>query len=94
MIVEGFDNAWHVLRFWLEQGYECFVLEPAGRVPLPRPCRRMELPATAQAGLDYFPIPPVLDPALGDNPNSERQLTAAEIILATAIAEGWEPELE
>jgi hypothetical protein len=94
MIVEGFDNAWHVLRFWLEQGYECFVLEPTVRVPLPRPCRRMELLATAQAGLDYFPIPPVLDPALGDNPNPERQLTAAEILLATAIAEGWEPEIE
>ena len=94
MIVEGFDNAWHVLRFWLEQGYECFMLEPAGRVPLPRPCRRTELLATAQAGLDYFPIPPVLDPALGDNPNPERPLTAAEILLATAIAEGWEPEIE
>jgi hypothetical protein len=94
MIVEGFDNAWHVLRYWLEQGYECFVLEPDGRVPLPRPCHRADLPEAATAGLDYFPIPPVLNPELGDNPNPERPLTAAEILLATAIAEGWEPKTE
>ena len=93
MIVEGFGNAWHVLRYWLEQGYECFVLEwDEGRVPRPRPCQPEELSAAARAGLDYFPIPPVLSPELGDNPNPARALTAAEILLATAIAEGWEPE--
>ncbi len=94
MIVEGFDNAWHVLRYWLEQGYDSFALTNDGRVPLPAPCHSAELASTAQAGIDYFPIPPVLHPNLGDNPDPARALTAAEILLATAIAEGWEPEIE
>jgi hypothetical protein len=93
VIVEGFDNAWHVLRYWREQGYDCFLLEPAERVPMPRPCHSVELAADARAGLDYFPIPPELNAELGDNPDPERPLTAAEILLATAIAEGWEPEI-
>ena len=94
MIVEGFDNAWHVLRFWLERGFDAFMLEPNGRVPLPRACHSEDLPADARAGLNYFPIPPGLHSELGDNPDPERALTAAEILLATAIAEGWEPEIE
>ena len=94
MIVEGFDNAWHVLRYWLEQGFDCFLLERAERVPFPRPGHQADLPADARAGLDYFPIPPELHPELGDNPDAARPLTAAEILLATAIAEGWEPHLE
>ena len=93
MIVEGFDNAWHVLRYWLEQGFDAFVLEPSGRVPYPRAALRAELDQAARAGLDYFPIPPELNPELGDNPDPTRALTAAEILLATAIAEGWEPEI-
>ena len=93
MIVEGFDNAWHVLRYWLEQGYDAFTLEPDGRVPLPRACHSEDLPTQARAGLDYFPIPPILTSELGDNPDPSRALTAAEILLATAIAEGWEPEI-
>jgi hypothetical protein len=93
LIVEGFDNAWHVLRYWLAQGYQCFVLEGTGaRVARPRPCHADELPAAARAGLDYFPLPP-LHSEIGDNPDPERTLTAAEILLATAIAEGWEPEI-
>ncbi|HEX8070710.1 MAG TPA: hypothetical protein VF546_12210 [Pyrinomonadaceae bacterium] len=92
MIVESFDNAWHVLRYWRERGYDCFVLDQGGRVPRPRPCRGAELGADERAGLDYFPIPPALDPELGDNPDPDRPLTAAEILLATAIAEGWEPD--
>jgi hypothetical protein len=94
MIVEGFDNAWHVLRFWREQGYDGFILEPAGRVPVPRPCLSVELPEGARPGLDYFHIPPELNAELGDNPDPARALTAAEILLATAIAEGWEPEID
>ena len=94
MIVEGFDNAWHVLRFWLAQGFDCFVLEPTGRVPFPRPQVCADLPADARAGLDYFPIPPQLHPELGDNPDPARALTPAEILLATAIAEGWEPGID
>jgi hypothetical protein len=85
VIVEGFDNAWHVLRHWLAEGYECFALEQTGKVPLPYPCHRADLPDGAELGLDYFPLPPVLHPNLGDNP--------AEILLATAIAEGWEPQI-
>ncbi len=93
MIVEGFDNAWHVLRHWLGEGYEYFALEQLGRVPQPYPCQRTDLPAGAQPGLDYFPLPPALHPNLGDNPDPARALTAAEILLATAIAEGWEPKI-
>jgi hypothetical protein len=93
MIVEGFDNAWYVLRYWRAQGYDCFQLERTARVPLPHPCHNAELSADARAGLDYFPLPPELTPELGDNPDPERALTAAEILLATAIAEGWEPKI-
>lgn len=92
MIVEGFDNAWHILRHWRQRGHECFVLEAAeGRVPFPLPCAFATLPAGVIAGVDYLPIPPLTEPAAGDNPHPERILTAAEVILATAIAEGWEP---
>lgn len=93
MIVEGFDNAWHVLRHWLTEGYDCFALRQTGKVPLPYPAHRDELPAGAAAGLDYFPLPPALHANLGDNPDPARALTAAEILLATAIAEGWEPQI-
>lgn len=90
MIVEGFDNAWHVLRGWSEAGYEFFALTAGGRVPEPRPLRRDEIGAGAVAGLDHFPIP-ALAPGAGDNPDPGRALTPAEILLAAAIAEGWEP---
>jgi hypothetical protein len=94
MIVESFDNAWYVLRYWLERGYDSFALDQTGRVPRPRPCHRADLSADARAGFDYFPIPPTLNPELGDNPDPDRALTAAEILLATAIAEGWEPDIK
>lgn len=92
MIVEGFDNAWHILRHWLEDGYEYFTLEMTERVPAPRPLTREDVPADAIPGLDYFPIPSLPDTAQGDNPDPSRPLTLAEIALAAAIAEGWEPE--
>ena len=92
MIVEGFDDAWHVLRGWAAAGYEFFALGALGaRVPAPRPLRRADLDAGAAAGLDYFPVPPLAS-AAGDNPDPDRTLTPAEILLAAAIAEGWEPE--
>ncbi|HEX8635590.1 MAG TPA: hypothetical protein VF703_15695 [Pyrinomonadaceae bacterium] len=93
MIVEGFDNAWHILRHWAESGYEYFALDATSRVPQPRPLDQRDLPASGLPGLDYLPIPPLAPrEALGDNPDPERPLTIAEIALATAIAEGWEPE--
>jgi hypothetical protein len=93
MIVEGFDNAWHILRHWTENGYEHFALDMTGRVPQPRPLDRAALCASGLPGLDYLPIPPLAPRAgHGDNPDPERPLTIAEIILATAIAEGWEPD--
>jgi hypothetical protein len=92
MIVEGFDNAWHILRHWSQSGYEYFALDTTGRVPQPRPLDNSELPAAGLPGLDYLPIPPLaLSVSHGDNPDPERPLTIAEITLATAIAEGWEP---
>lgn len=92
MIVEGFDNAWHVLNLWAERGHQFFVFEHRGRVPEPRPVAREDLPPDAVCGLDYFLVPALAPPAAGDNPDPERALTPAEILLATAIAEGWEPE--
>ncbi|MDT7540827.1 MAG: hypothetical protein QOE33_731 [Acidobacteriota bacterium] len=92
MIVEGFDNAWHVLRGWAREGYEFFSLEGSGRVPQPRPLRREEIPTEGVAGLDYFSIPSLAPSIAGDNPDAERALTPAEILLAAAIAEGWEPD--
>jgi len=50
------------------------------------------LPPDAVCGLDYFLVPALAPPAHGDNPDPDRPLTPAEILLATAIAEGWEPE--
>ncbi|MDQ1592608.1 MAG: hypothetical protein QOG71_3235 [Pyrinomonadaceae bacterium] len=93
MIVEGFDNAWHILRHWAESGYEFFALDMTSRVPQPRPLDSHELPTSGMLGLDYLPIPPLFPrEELGDNPDPERPLTIAEIILAAAIAEGWEPD--
>jgi len=93
MIIEGFDNAWHILRHWSESGYEYFALDMTSRVPQPRPLDSNELPLSGLLGLDYLPIPPLaLREGHGDNPDPERSLTIAEIALATAIAEGWEPE--
>jgi len=94
MIVEGFDNAWHILRHWAESGYEYFALDATTtRVPLPRPLSGDELAANGMPGLDYLPIPHLApSEAHGDNPDPDRILTVAEITLATAIAEGWEPE--
>ena len=94
MIVEAFDNAWHVLRYWLTEGYSHFVVDQEGRIPTPRPSRLPDIPPGAVAGLDYFPIPPLQDPSYGDNPDPDRPLTVAEILVATAIAEGWEPEIQ
>jgi len=94
MIVEGFDNAWHILRHWKESGYEYFALEMTARVPLPRPLKSEDVPAAALPGLDYFPLPTLGDSLQGDNPDPHRPLTVAEIALAAAIAEGWEPEIE
>jgi hypothetical protein len=90
LIVEGFDNAWHVLRGWAEEGYEFFAVESRGRVPEPSPLRRDEISAAGVAGRDYFPIPTLAPSIAGDNPDPERALTPAEILLAAAIAEGWE----
>ncbi len=92
MIIEGFDNAWHILRHWAESGREYFVFAHRGRVPEPHPVAREDLPADAVCGLDYFLVPALEPPAVGDNPQPERALTPAEILLAAAIAEGWEPE--
>ena len=93
MIVEGFDNAWHILRHWAESGYEYFALDTSGRVPQPHPLANSELHAGGLVGLDYLPIPPLAPrEGHGDNPDPGRPLTIAEIVLATAIAEGWEPE--
>jgi hypothetical protein len=93
MIVEGFDNAWHILRHWKESGYEYFALDMTTRVPQPRPLDSSELAASGLLGLDYLPIPPLSTrEGYGDNPDPERPLTIAELALATAIAEGWEPE--
>jgi len=94
MIVEGFDNAWHILRHWKDSNYEFFALEMTARVPVPRPLKREEIPAGALPGLDYFPLPPLREASPGDLPDPHRPLTIAEIALATAIAEGWEPEIE
>lgn len=95
MIVEGFDNAWHILRHWAESGFEYFALDMTERVPLPRPLKSTELPASGMLGLDYLPIPLLpASEAHGDNPDPDRPLTIAEITLATAIAEGWEPETD
>ncbi|HEV2803087.1 MAG TPA: hypothetical protein VGW12_21650 [Pyrinomonadaceae bacterium] len=93
MIVEGFDNAWHILRHWAESGYEYFALDTTARIPEPRPLASSELAAAGLLGLDYLPIPPLSTrEGHGDNPDPERPLTIAEIALATAIAEGWEPD--
>ena len=93
MIVEGFDNAWHILRHWKEQGYEYFALDMTTRVPQPRPLDSNGLPASGMLGLDYLPIPPLTArEGNDDNPDPERPLTIAELALATAIAEGWEPD--
>ncbi len=92
MIVEGFDNAWHILRHWAEDGYAYFALEMSARVPQPRPLKAEDVPDGAQPGLDYFPLPALADSTPGAQPDPERPLTLAEIALATAIAEGWEPE--
>jgi len=93
MIVEGFDNAWHILRHWSENGYEYFALDMTSRVPQPRPLDSNEVSASGLLGLDYLPIPAFsLREGHGDNPDPERTLTIAEIVLATAIAEGWEPD--
>ena len=95
MIVEGFDNAWHILRHWAQSGYEYFALETGGRVPQPRPLAGHEVASGGLLGLDYLPIPPLApSEAHGDNPDPDRPLTLAEIALATALAEGWEPEIE
>jgi hypothetical protein len=94
MIVEAFDNAWHILRHWAEVGHEYFVFEHRERVPEPRPVPREDLPPDAICGLDYFLVPALAPPAHGDNPDPGRPLTPAEILLATAIAEGWEPTNE
>ncbi|MBA3320612.1 MAG: hypothetical protein H0T45_04080 [Pyrinomonadaceae bacterium] len=95
MIVEGFDNAWHILSHWSNEGFTHFVLESEGRrVPFPRQCQLEELPIGSVAGVDYFPLPDLSATGAGDNPDPERPLTAAEIILATAIAEGWEPVIQ
>jgi hypothetical protein len=93
LIVEGFDNAWHVLRAWADGGYDFFSLEGGGRVPAPRPLSRDEIVSGGVVGLDYFPIPP-LSTGAGDNPDPRRALTPAEILIAAAIAEGWEPGAE
>jgi hypothetical protein len=92
LIVEGFDNAWHVLRAWAEEGYEFFALGRGGRVPEPRPLRRDEIDPEGVVGLDYFPVPRLAAAGAGDNPDAERALTPAEILIAAAIAEGWEPQ--
>jgi hypothetical protein len=93
MIVEGFDNAWHILRHWRESGYEYFALDMTERVPQPRPLDSKDLAASGLLGIDYLPIPPLAArEGYGDDPDPERSLTIAEIALATAIAEGWEPE--
>jgi hypothetical protein len=93
MIVEGFDNAWHVLRHWSVGGYEFFALDMTGRLPQPRPLDGNELTTSGMLGLDYLPIPPLLPrEEHGDNPDPERPLTIAEIVIAAAIAEGWEPD--
>jgi hypothetical protein len=92
VIIEGFDNAWHILRGWAASGYEFFALDARGRVPEPRPLRREEIEADAEIGLDYFPIPLLPSAGTGDNADAERTLTPAEILLAAAIAEGWEPK--
>ena len=98
MIVEGFDNAWHILRHWAENGYEYFALNTtaeAARVPVPRPLNSDELAASGKPGLDYLPIPTLAaGETHGDHPSPDRTLTVAEITLAAAIAEGWEPETE
>lgn len=96
MIVEGFDNAWHILRHWADSGYQYFALDmTALRVPLPRPLHINELAESGMLGLDYLPIPPLMaSEAHGDNPDPARTLTIAEITLATAIAEGWEPDTD
>lgn len=95
MIVEGFDNAWHILRHWRANGYEYFALDMTTRVPQPRPLDSNELTASGMLGLDYLPIPRlVAREGYGDDPDPERPLTIAELALATAIAEGWEPETE
>jgi hypothetical protein len=94
MIVEAFDNAWHILRHWAEVGHEYFVFEHRERVPEPRPVPREDLPPDAVCGLDYFLVPALTPLTHGDNPDPERALTPAEILLATAIAEGWEPAVE
>jgi hypothetical protein len=93
LIVEGFDNAWHVLRAWAEEGYEFFALERRGRVPEPRPVRRDEIDSEGVACLDYFPVPRLATTGAGDNPDADRALTPAEILIAAAIAEGWEPDV-
>ena len=95
MIVEGFDNAWHILRHWAASGYEYFALDMTSRVPQPRPLDSSALSSGGMLGFDYLPIPP-LSPGTGhgDNPDPQRPLTIAEIALATAIAEGWEPETQ
>ena len=95
MIVEGFDNAWHILRHWSQSGYAYFALDTTGRVPQPRPLDGAALDAAGLPGLDYLPIPPLAPrEGHGDNPDPMRPLTIAEIVLATAIAEGWEPETD
>lgn len=92
MIVEAFDNAWHVLRHWRAHGYEYFVVEQSARVPTPRPARAEDVGDSLLLGVDYFPLPPLDEHTVGDNPDPERSLTVAEIYLAAAIAEGWEPQ--
>jgi hypothetical protein len=95
MIVEGFDNAWHILRHWAASGYEYFALDMTSRVPHPRPLDSNELPTSGLLGLDYLPIPPLAArEGYSDDPDPERPLTIAELALATAIAEGWEPETD
>lgn len=94
MIVEGFDNAWHILSHWTREGYTHFLLAAEGKVPFPQQCHDGDIPSEAVAGVDYFPIPTLEAPIAGDNPTPERNLTAAEIILAAAIAEGWEPSMD
>lgn len=84
---EHFECARRVVRLWRERGYEYVVVVRQGsRARRCFPCRRQDVPPSAVASWDYYPIP-TLD-RLDERAPAEPSASRAELWVAATVAYG------
>ncbi len=87
LTTKHFEQARRVIRSWRQDGYDrVVVVRQSARAERCYPCRQRDVPPSAVADWDYYPIPATY--RLDESAPAEQSASRAELWIAATIAYG------